>query len=215
MSLWSVLLVGVGVSADAFTAALTSGLRMRRLNYRHAVIIALTFAAFQAVMPLLGWGLTSQFAHFLHPIDHWIVFGLLAAIGAKMIWDAFSSHDGDGKEDARLGIRRLILLGIATSIDAAAVGVSFAVLDVSIIQAVLIIGAVTLLFSFAAVLIGHWVGVRFRRPASSSAASSSSPSAPGCCSSTWRSSAKRRHPSAEPLGVSTVQSGPGISWHKP
>lgn len=165
MSLWSVLLVGVGVSADAFTAALTSGLRMRRLNYRHAVIIALTFAAFQAVMPLLGWGLTSQFAHFLHPIDHWIVFGLLAAIGAKMIWDAFSSHDGDGKEDARLGIRRLILLGIATSIDAAAVGVSFAVLDVSIIQAVLIIGAVTLLFSFAAVLIGHWVGVRFRRPA--------------------------------------------------
>lgn len=163
MTIWSVLLVGIGVSADAFAAALASGLRMRSLNYRHAAIVALTFAGFQAAMPLLGWALASRFSRILEPVDHWVAFGLLSLIGAKMIWDAFQEDD-DG-DRGRLGLRRLLLLGIATSIDAAAVGVSLAVLEVSILQAVLIIGAVTLVLSFVAVIIGHKVGVRFRKPA--------------------------------------------------
>lgn len=164
VSLWSVFLVGVGVSADAFAAALTSGLRMREMLYRQALIIALTFAGFQAVMPLAGWLLASQFARFVDPVDHWIAFGLLALIGGKMVWDAVAGGDLD-QGAHRVGARRLLILGFATSVDAAAVGVSFAMLDVSILQAVLIIGAVTLVLSFAAVLIGHRVGVRFRRPA--------------------------------------------------
>lgn len=165
MSLWSVFLVGIGVSADAFAASLTSGVRMRRLNYRHAAIIALTFAAFQIAMPLLGWALASRFAESLAPVDHWIAFVLLGLIGGKMIWDAFAPQEERREDEPRLGMRRLLLLGVATSIDAAAVGVSFAVLDTSILQAVLVIGAITLTLSFFAVLIGHRIGVRFRRPA--------------------------------------------------
>lgn len=164
LSLWSVFVVGVGVSADAFAAALTSGLRTRTLLYRQATIIALTFAGFQAAMPLAGWLLASQFARFVDPVDHWIAFGLLSLIGGKMIWDAIAG-DGDDHGDHRVGVRRLLVLGFATSVDAAAVGVSFAMLEVSILQAVLVIGLITLVLSFAAVLIGHRVGVRFRRPA--------------------------------------------------
>lgn len=164
MSLWSVFLVGVGVSADAFAAALTSGLRMRALLYGQAALIAVTFAGFQAAMPLAGWLLASRFARFVDPVDHWIAFGLLALIGGKMIGDAFTSDDQDHVTHWA-GARRLLVLGFATSIDAAAVGVSFAMLEVSILQAVLVIGLVTLVLSFAAVLIGHHVGARFRRPA--------------------------------------------------
>lgn len=165
MTLWSVFLIGLGVSADAFAAALTGGVGMRTLRYRQAAAIALTFAGFQAAMPLLGWLLASQAAQFLAPVDHWIAFGLLGLIGGKMIWDAFSSDPEDRKTGDRLRLRRLLLLGVATSIDAAAVGVSLALLDVSIVQAVLIIGATTLVLSFVAVVIGQRIGVGFRRPA--------------------------------------------------
>lgn len=165
MSLWSVFLVGLGVSADAFAAALTGGLRMRTLRYRQAAIIALVFAGFQALMPLLGWLLASHAAHILAPVDHWIAFGLLGLIGGKMIWDAFQPDHGSPRSSDRLRLRRLLLLGVATSIDAAAVGVSLAVLDVSITQAILIIGATTLALSFVAVIIGHRIGVGFRKPA--------------------------------------------------
>ena len=165
MPLWSVFLVGLGVSADAFAVAVASGLKMRRLDYRHAAVIALTFAGFQAVMPLLGWAMASRFARLLEPVDHWIAFGLLAFVGANMIWEAFRGDSSGSSADRTAGIRQLLVLGLATSIDAAAVGVSLAVLDVSILLAIGIIGATTLVLSFVAVLIGHRIGVRFRRPA--------------------------------------------------
>lgn len=165
MSLLAVFGIGIGLSADAFAAALTHGLRMRMLYYRRAVIIALTFAGFQALMPLLGWLLASQFTRHLDPVDHWIAFGLLFLIGAKMIWDACGTDAGNGAAEDGLHIGRLLMLGIATSIDAAAVGVSFAVLEISILQSILIIGATTLVLSFIAVVIGHRIGVRFRTPA--------------------------------------------------
>ncbi len=164
MSLWSLLFAGVGVSADAFAASLASGLRIRSQLVRQAVIIALTFAAFQAAMPLAGWLLASQFAQFAAPVDHWIAFVLLGVIGGKMIRDAVTAGEDDHGAPG-MGVRHLVVLGFATSVDAAAVGVSFAVLDVSILQAIAIIGLVTLLLSFVAVLIGHRAGVRFRRPA--------------------------------------------------
>ncbi|AWT27082.1 putative manganese efflux pump MntP [Corynebacterium provencense] len=164
MSLWSVFVIGVGVSADAVAASLTTGVRMRTLNYFHALVTALVFAVFQTVMPLLGWFAASRFSQFLAPVDHWIAFGLLSAVGAKMTWDALHPGD-DSPRDGRLDLGRLLLLGLATSIDAAAVGVSFAVLDVSVISSVLIIAATTLTLSLLAVLVGHKVGVRFRTPA--------------------------------------------------
>ena len=160
--MWALVPAG---KADAFAAALTSGVRMRELLLRQAAIIAVTFAGFQALMPLAGWLLASQFARFVDPVDHWIAFGLLALIGGKMVWDAAAGAEPDQDPYHRVGARRLLVLGFATSVDAAAVGVSFAMLDVSILHAVLIIGTVTLVLSFAAVLIGHRIGVRFRRPA--------------------------------------------------
>ena len=139
VSLWSVFLVSFGVSTDAFAAALTSGLRTRTLRLLQALWIAVTFAGFQAMMPLAGWLLASRFARFIMPVDHWIAFGLLGAIGAKMIWDGFKDAD-DGEDVDRIGVWRLLVLGFATSIDAAAVGVTFAMLEVSILQAILVIG---------------------------------------------------------------------------
>ena len=167
MSLWSIWLVGFGVSADAFAASLTSGVKMGRFNYRHALVIALTFAGFQAAMPLLGWLMAANFTGLLDPFDHWIAFALLAIIGGKMTWEALQADEdeGDSGQGNRLDLRRLLILGIATSIDAAAVGVSFAMLEVSILLAILCIGLITLVTSFAAVGIGHRIGVRFRRPA--------------------------------------------------
>lgn len=166
MSLWSIWMIGLGVSADAFAASLTSGLKMGRFNYRHALAIALTFAGFQAAMPLFGWLLAANFTSVLDPYDHWIAFLLLVGIGGKMAWEAFQAEDEEDDEHrGRLNLRRLLILGVATSIDAAAVGVSFAMLEVSILQAILCIGLVTLATSFAAVGIGHRIGVKFRKPA--------------------------------------------------
>ncbi len=165
MTTFSISLIGIGVSADAFAAALTRGVTMCRLDYRHAAIIALVFAGFQMLMPLLGWAFTARFTSLLAPVDHWIAFALLALIGSKMIWDSVSGGDDAEAAPRSIGFRRLLLLGLATSIDAAAVGASFGMLQVSILQAVLIIGLITLVLSFIAVVIGNWIGVRFRRPA--------------------------------------------------
>lgn len=167
MSLWAIFLIGVGVSADAFAAAVTCGLRLRRWSAKQAITVAAVFAGFQAAMPLMGWAVASRFSRYVDPVDHWIAFTLLAAIGAKMIWEAFQT-DGDDEEAgtaAHLGLRRLLLLGVATSIDAAAVGVSFAVLDVSILQAIIVIAVTTFTLSFVGVVIGNRVGSRFRTPA--------------------------------------------------
>lgn len=175
MTTLGIVLVAIGLAADAFAAALTQGVSMRRLNYRAAALIALTFGVFQAVMPVMGFALASQFHTFLAPIDHWIAFGMLFIIGALMVREALSpdepcGHDVcppscDGTAESseyRLSIKSLILLGIGTSIDAAAVGVSFAVLKVSMLKAALIIGVITAALSFAAVVIGNRVGTKWR-----------------------------------------------------
>lgn len=162
----ALLLVGVGLAADAFAAALTQGVNMRQFSYRVALLIAVVFGAFQGLMPVLGWALASQFSQVLAPIDHWIAFALLALIGAHMIREAFVAEEDDASgEEAAINLKTLLLLGIGTSIDAAAIGVSFAVLAVNIVEAAAIIALVTFALSFVAVIIGHRVGARFRTPA--------------------------------------------------
>src|SRR6478609_4566534 len=98
MSIWSLLLIAVGVSADAFAVALGKGLHMRKFNYRYAFIVAGAFGVFQAVMPLVGWLLGTRFADYITEVDHWIAFGLLAGVGGKMLWEAFSSHEDDEQD---------------------------------------------------------------------------------------------------------------------
>ena len=164
MALWSILLVALGVSADAFAVALGKGLHMRRFDLRNALIIALSFGVFQAGMPVIGWLLGTQFAPYITGIDHWIAFVLLGVIGGKMLWEAFSNPE-DKEIDDRLNVRELLVLSVATSVDALAVGISFAFLAVSITEVAILIGATTFLLTFAGVVIGHRAGVKFRRPA--------------------------------------------------
>lgn len=165
MGLIELFLTGVGLSMDAFAVAVCKGLGMHRINMRHAFVIALFFGVFQALMPLIGWALGSQFASFVEPVGHWIAFGLLAIIGGKMVWDAVHD-DTEAMDDAeKLNIPELFLLAIATSIDAFAVGIGFALLQVDIIFAVCAIGVITFVLSLVGVVIGNQFGARFEKPA--------------------------------------------------
>ena len=178
MTLVELLLVAIGLSMDAFAVAVGKGLSMRRLNLRHAAVIALFFGGFQALMPFIGCMLGSQFASIVEPVDHWIAFVLLAFIGAKMIVDAVregaETDDDPGSTPAQadmaasttggLDLRELLLLAVATSIDALATGITLAFLRVDIVSSVAIIGVTTFVLSFAGVAIGHAFGARWERP---------------------------------------------------
>lgn len=164
MALWSVFFVALGVSADAFAVALGKGLHMRRFNVRNALVIAVAFGLFQGVMPVIGWFLGTQFASYITGIDHWVAFVLLGLIGGKMLWEAFSNPE-DTEIDDRLKLRELLVLSVATSVDALAVGLSFAFLAISITETAVLIAATTFVLTFAGIVIGHRAGVKFRRPA--------------------------------------------------
>ena len=152
---------------DAFAVSICKGLGMSRLNMRQAVVISLFFGGFQALMPLIGWALGSQLADLITPIDHWIAFALLAFVGGKMLWDAFHEDDGEDGEakDAKLDLKELLMLAIATSIDALAVGITFAFLQVAIVPSVIIVGVTTFVLSVVGVAVGHFFGARFEKPA--------------------------------------------------
>ena len=138
---------------DAFAVSIASGIAIKKLRIGHALTIALWFGIFQAIMPLLGWFGGVNLRDFLSGFDHWVVFGLLLFIGVKMIWEAFKI-DPIEKESNPLDIRILFTLSLATSLDALAAGVSFALLGIPVVLPVIIIGIVTFLISFT----GVWVG---------------------------------------------------------
>lgn len=167
MGFVELLLIGVGLSMDAFAVAICKGLGMSRLNMKQAAVIALFFGAFQAIMPFIGWAAGSWLADLITPIDHWVAFVLLAFVGGKMLWDAFHEQDDDDPDemDAKLDLKELLMLAIATSIDALAVGITFAFLQVSIVPSITIIGCTTFVISFAGVAVGHIFGARFEKPA--------------------------------------------------
>lgn len=158
--------VAVGLSMDAFAVAICKGLQMRRLRPLQGGVIALFFGGFQALMPLIGWFLGNQFARTIASLDHWIAFVLLGVIGAKMIFDAYQANGGaEDVASDRFDLREIFVLAVATSIDALAVGVTFAFLQVGIFGAITLIGATTFLLSFAGVLIGHKFGIKYEKKA--------------------------------------------------
>lgn len=161
MTLIELLLTGVGLSMDAFAVSMCKGLGMKRLNKKNALIIGLYFGGFQALMPLIGYLLGRQFEHLITGVDHWIVFALLAYIGGKMIYDALKKKDETECCGDALNHKEMLLLALATSIDALAVGISFAFLDVSILPAITIIGVTTFVLSIVGVLIGHRFGAKY------------------------------------------------------
>lgn len=168
MGLFELLLIAVGLSMDAFAVSICKGLGMKEVNLKVAVVLALFFGGFQALMPLIGWALGSQFLGIIGPIDHWVAFVLLAVIGGKMLWEAFreDAGEGDGKPADRIDLGEFLILAIATSIDALAVGISFAALSVDIVPSVALIGVATFAFSIAGVFVGNFFGSRYEKPAS-------------------------------------------------
>lgn len=160
MDLITILLIAVGLAMDAFAVAVASGISLKRHRARHALRIAAFFGAFQAIMPVLGWlaGLTLQ--DYIAGIDHWIAFGLLVGIGVKMIVEAFKLEE-DEKDPSDMNLHLLFLLSIATSIDALAVGLSFAFLEISIATPAIIIGVVTFVLALIGVHLGSRVGHLF------------------------------------------------------
>ncbi len=168
MGFIELFLVGVGLSMDAFAVSICKGLGMNRLNMKQALVIGLFFGGFQALMPFIGWALGSQFQDLISPIDHWVAFILLAIIGGKMLFDAFREDDEEeaaDPKDARLDLKELLMLAIATSIDALAVGITFAFLGVNIVWAIAIIGVTTFVLSLVGVGVGHVFGARYEKGA--------------------------------------------------
>ena len=167
MTFIEILLIGVGLSMDAFAVALSKGLSMRKLNMKAGILIAVFFGFFQAFMPFIGWLVCRNFEKYITRVDHWIVFVLLGFIGIKMIVDAIKDSKKEKKEEKEDQIRvgELFLLAIATSIDALAVGISFAFLSINIWSSITIIGITTLILSFIGVLIGCKFGARFQTKA--------------------------------------------------
>lgn len=164
MSIIEIALIGVGLAMDVFAVSICKGLAMRRMNYKKAIIIAAFFGVFQALMPALGYVLGTTFANKIAAIDHWIAFILLALIGANMIKEALSSDDDECQDDSlRLG--DLIMLSIATSIDALAVGITFAFFNVSLLLSVSMIGIITFIICVIGVKVGNVFGEKYKSKA--------------------------------------------------
>ena len=160
-------LIGVGLSMDAFAVSICKGLAMEKVNKKQAVVIGLYFGGFQALMPLIGWFLGVRFQKYITSIDHWIAFILLVFIGGKMIWEAVRDPDVQEipEKDPPLKHKEMLLLALATSIDALAVGITFAFLDTPIIEAIAIIGCTTFALSILGVVVGNFFGTRYKKKA--------------------------------------------------
>ncbi|MCR5823160.1 MAG: manganese efflux pump MntP family protein [Lachnospiraceae bacterium] len=163
------LLTGISLSMDAFAIAICKGLGMTKVNKKRAVVIALFFGGFQALMPLIGWFLGSRFEKYIERFGHWIAFGLLLFIGTKMIVEAVKENeeeDEGGEKDAPLDIKELLLLSVATSIDALAVGVTYGILpDHPIFYAVTVIGLSTFVICIGGVFVGNIFGHKYEKKA--------------------------------------------------
>jgi len=163
MSLFEIVVIGIGLAMDAFAVSVCKGLAMNKFDFKKAIIIALYFGIFQALMPVLGYFLGNAFNSFVQQIDHWIAFILLALIGGNMIKE--STDNEEEKRNDKIDIKTMILLAIATSIDALAVGITFAFFEVNLLLAILIIGIITFVLSILGVKIGNKFGDRFQNKA--------------------------------------------------
>lgn len=163
MGTWEIFAVAIGLAMDAFAVAICRGLKNGKFKMSDAIVTALFFGGFQALMPLLGYLVGSTFEAYITAFDHWIAFILLAIIGINMIKEASSSCPVD--DNQKSGIVNLILLAVATSIDALAIGVTFAFLKVNVVLAVSVIGLTAFVLSFIGVGVGSLLGDKFKKSA--------------------------------------------------
>lgn len=161
MGIAELLILAVGLSMDAFAVSVCKGLAMPKMSGRAMLIVGLWFGGFQALMPLIGYFLGYQFKDQITSVDHWIAFVLLALIGINMIRESKSVEDCE-ESDASLDIKTMLILAVATSIDALAVGITFAFLDVQIVWAISLIGVTTFVISAGGVKVGNIFGTRYK-----------------------------------------------------
>lgn len=162
MGLWELLIIAVGLSMDAFAVSVCKGLSVKKVQKTHIIIVGLYFGGFQALMPLIGYLLGSSFQSLVESIDHWIAFLLLAFIGANMIRESRSESE---QLDASFSAKSMFPLAIATSIDALAVGITFAFLNVHIVPAVSFIGSITFILSAVGLKLGNTFGAKYKSKA--------------------------------------------------
>ena len=164
MGLLEIILIAISLAMDAFAVSICKGLSMKKMDWKKAIIIALYFGLFQGGMPLIGYVLGVGFEESIKFIDHWIAFGLLAFIGGNMIKEALSKKEDEEVDDS-VDFKTMVVLAIATSIDALAVGVTFAFLNVNIILAVSLIAIITLIISCFGVKLGNVFGDKYEKKA--------------------------------------------------
>ena len=164
MDFLSLFLLAVGLSMDAFAVSICKGLALKKIQFKHALIVGLWFGGFQALMPVIGYFLGAQFKDAIASYDHWIAFGLLILIGGNMIREAVFDKD-EPETDSALSFRSMLVLAVATSIDALAVGVTFAFLDVNIWTPVALIGVTTCILSMIGVKVGSVFGAKYEKKA--------------------------------------------------
>ena len=163
MSFVDIFLIAVALSMDAFAVSICKGLSVQKVQAKHMLTAGAYFGAFQALMPLIGFLLGFKLEHFIQSIDHWIAFVLLAIIGGNMIKEALGKDEEE--HDASFSFKAMLPLAVATSIDALAVGISFAFLAVDIVKAALLIGATTFVLSAVGVWVGNAFGSRYKSKA--------------------------------------------------
>jgi putative Mn2+ efflux pump MntP len=164
MDLWELFLIAVGLSMDAFAVSICKGLATKEMKAKHFLLVGLWFGGFQALMPALGYLLGSSFEQYITALDHWVAFILLGLIGGNMIRESLSSEENDANDSFSFKI--MFLLAVATSIDALAIGITFALLpDVNIYAAISFIGATTFLLSGVGLKIGHTFGIKYKAKA--------------------------------------------------
>ena len=163
MSLIELFLIGISLSMDAFAVSICKGLSVGAIKPKHMISAGLWFGGFQALMPFIGYLLGSTFEQYITSIDHWVAFILLGIIGFNMVKE--SREEGEEGQDASFAFKAMLVLAIATSIDALAVGITFAFLSVDIIPAIAIIGCTTFAFSVAGIKIGSVFGTKYKSKA--------------------------------------------------
>jgi putative Mn2+ efflux pump MntP len=165
MGIIEIILLSISLAMDAFAVSICKGLSMKKIDWKKAIIIGLYFGIFQAVMPIIGYFLGTASQGFVSNIDHWIAFVLLVLIGGNMIREAFKEESESENANDNVDFKTMIVLAIATSIDALAVGITFAFLDVNVPLAVILIGIITFIISLIGVKIGNKFGSKYENKA--------------------------------------------------
>ena len=165
MSALELFILAIGLSMDAFAVSICKGLAVKRIDIKKAAIVGLWFGGFQALMTMIGYFLGTRFSGAIQSIDHWVAFILLSLIGANMIREALSRDEDAGRDSGSLSFKTMLMLAVATSIDALAAGITFAFLDVDIVGAVSIIGCTTCIISMAGVKVGSDFGTKYKSKA--------------------------------------------------